>query len=319
MREPVSVPQPETSVLVRCTDVFEKQLKKSDRALQSHLVENDVAPQLFLLRWLRLLFAREFQLQDTVVLWSHLFADAYTRGSPYSSACPKTAQDVAKACAEAMPLVNFVAVAMIRHIKSDLMNEDNSGCLQRLMKYKPARVSALVASAVELRRISELGVPDSLRGARSELGPDGPLSAPKPTPSRASGRGYARVPPPDDLDLFADDPLSAARKPAAKAKTGSGRLGSVKGQVKDFLTTVTSAVGEAGGALREAAEQKSSAPPPAVPRPAPVGKPGLLPSEARDMSRRVSDIVARLQQSGVDVPMEIADLRKLQEELAARG
>lgn len=38
-----------------------------------HEQELGVEPQLFLLRWLRLLFEREFHLEDVLVVWDSLF------------------------------------------------------------------------------------------------------------------------------------------------------------------------------------------------------------------------------------------------------
>ncbi|EPR60022.1 TBC domain-containing protein [Toxoplasma gondii RUB] len=83
-----SAPQTQQSaVLWRCSHIFHSLLRKSDTALYDHLVEMDVQPQLFLLRWLRLLFSREFHVQDTIFIWDAIFADAYLRNgiAPSSS------------------------------------------------------------------------------------------------------------------------------------------------------------------------------------------------------------------------------------------
>ncbi|KEP62661.1 UNVERIFIED_CONTAM: TBC domain-containing protein [Hammondia hammondi] len=83
-----SAPQTQQSaVLWRCSHIFHSLLRKSDTALYDHLVEMDVQPQLFLLRWLRLLFSREFHVQDTIFIWDAIFADAYLRNgiAPLSS------------------------------------------------------------------------------------------------------------------------------------------------------------------------------------------------------------------------------------------
>ncbi|KAK4396700.1 TBC1 domain family member 5 [Sesamum angolense] len=45
-----------------------------DSSLHSHLVELGVEPQYFALRWLRVLFGREFCLEDLLVIWDEIFA-----------------------------------------------------------------------------------------------------------------------------------------------------------------------------------------------------------------------------------------------------
>ncbi|KAJ0880836.1 putative Rab-GTPase-TBC domain-containing protein [Helianthus annuus] len=45
-----------------------------DLSLYTHLVELGVEPQYFALRWLRVLFGREFALNDLLVIWDEIFA-----------------------------------------------------------------------------------------------------------------------------------------------------------------------------------------------------------------------------------------------------
>ncbi|PFH36908.1 TBC domain-containing protein [Besnoitia besnoiti] len=75
----------QSAILWRCGHIFHKLLRKTDSALYEHLVEMDVQPQLFLLRWLRLLFSREFHVQDTILIWDAVFADAYLQNGATSS------------------------------------------------------------------------------------------------------------------------------------------------------------------------------------------------------------------------------------------
>ena len=49
-------------------------LRRVDAPLQRRLAELGIEPQLYLLRWLRLLFGREFHLVDSCVLWDAIFA-----------------------------------------------------------------------------------------------------------------------------------------------------------------------------------------------------------------------------------------------------
>ncbi|KAJ2686257.1 hypothetical protein GGH99_003534 [Coemansia sp. RSA 1285] len=62
-------------IVAQCYGLLEK-LATVDPRLAAHLRGLDIEPQLFGIRWYRLLFSREFaRLDDVVVLWGMLFAD----------------------------------------------------------------------------------------------------------------------------------------------------------------------------------------------------------------------------------------------------
>ena len=119
-----SVSQPKTSsggglspLLSRCDKIFEL-LAQKDARLHKHLVMNDVVPNLFLLRWVRLLFAREFSISSTVEVWDGLFSHM-----------------VAGERLEFPSMVDYFAIAMVINVRSALLVSDNSGCFSILLKY----------------------------------------------------------------------------------------------------------------------------------------------------------------------------------------
>ena len=73
-----------SEVQAACDRVF-RALGAVDAPLRAHLAKLDVEPQLFLLRWLRVLFSREFHLEDALRCWDAIFsanaADAAARTS----------------------------------------------------------------------------------------------------------------------------------------------------------------------------------------------------------------------------------------------
>jgi hypothetical protein len=83
----------EMPVLHSCTRIFQNLMEK-DYELYRHLHLMRVEPQLFGLRWLRLLFSREFPIQDVLQLWDHIFREGFE-------------------------LVEWIAVAMLHHIRQD--------------------------------------------------------------------------------------------------------------------------------------------------------------------------------------------------------
>ncbi|CDY43544.1 BnaA01g07000D [Brassica napus] len=114
-------------VLEACT-AFYNLLSFVDSSLHSHLVELGVEPQYFGLRWLRVLFGREFLLQDLLVVWDEIFsADNTARRDEDNNSfmifdSPRGA------------LISGMAVAMILCLRSSLLATENAAsCLQRLL------------------------------------------------------------------------------------------------------------------------------------------------------------------------------------------
>ena len=59
----------------RITEVY---LRQADPELAEHLTAIEIPPQVFLIRWIRLLFNREFSMDDVLDLWDKLFAEGPT-------------------------------------------------------------------------------------------------------------------------------------------------------------------------------------------------------------------------------------------------
>lgn len=89
-------------------------LKEKDPELHQRLTVLDIAPQIFGLRWIRLLFSREFPLADVLGLWDAIFASG-----------------------PLMPLVDsfFLAMLCAPHVRHALLSSPYTDCLQLLMRY----------------------------------------------------------------------------------------------------------------------------------------------------------------------------------------
>ncbi|NXX13899.1 TBCD5 protein, partial [Podargus strigoides] len=80
-------------------------------------------------RWVRLLFGREFPLQDLLVVWDALFADSIT-----------------------LNLVDYIFVAMLLYIRDASISSNYQTCLGLLMHYPPiGDVHSLILRALFLR------------------------------------------------------------------------------------------------------------------------------------------------------------------------
>lgn len=120
---------PSIAIVTKVNNIQDYLLKKHDIELFMHLNRLEIAPQIYGLRWLRLLFGREFPLQDLLVIWDALFADSIT-----------------------LDLVDYVFVAMLLYIRDALISSNYQTCLGLLMHYPPiGDVHSLILKALFLR------------------------------------------------------------------------------------------------------------------------------------------------------------------------
>lgn len=58
----------------KCNRIYREFLKGIDNHLYSHLMSNQVSPELQLMRWLRCVLSREFKIEITLVYWDYILA-----------------------------------------------------------------------------------------------------------------------------------------------------------------------------------------------------------------------------------------------------
>uniref|UniRef100_A0A182KG19 Rab-GAP TBC domain-containing protein n=1 Tax=Anopheles christyi TaxID=43041 RepID=A0A182KG19_9DIPT len=104
--------KPEVEVVEQLNYIKDKILIKEDLHLHNHLLKLDIPLAIFGIRWLRLLFGREFALQDLLLLWDAIFGEGDDLG-----------------------LINYVVVAMLIRIRDKLIYSDYTTCLSYLMRY----------------------------------------------------------------------------------------------------------------------------------------------------------------------------------------
>jgi len=120
-------------------------------SLHSHFIELDVEPQYFALRWLRVLFGREFCLNDLLVVWDEVFACSNDmllgENEEYSFKI---------LCSTRGAFIAAMAVSMILHLRSSLLaTEINTSCLQRLLNFpNNVDVHKLIEKAKSLQSIA---------------------------------------------------------------------------------------------------------------------------------------------------------------------
>jgi TBC1 domain family member 5 len=155
--------------------------------------ELDVQATSYLLRWLRLLFVREFSFSQASVLWDAILAEFSWR------VCEEDEENTYNIADSIVP---HIAVSMLLFISNDLLEADFSYALRRLMRYPPVEdVRPLLAKSVERRhRGSRIAL---IAGIMPQMQPiaviSTPLQAPMPASSAAPSSqpsGFGTLPPP---------------------------------------------------------------------------------------------------------------------------
>ncbi|RDA92803.1 hypothetical protein CP533_0800 [Ophiocordyceps camponoti-saundersi (nom. inval.)] len=105
-------PEQRSTIVDKSRFIHEVCLRSVDEELATHLVDMEVLPQIFLIRWIRLLFSREFPLDQVLFLWDTIFAVDPT-----------------------LQLIDFICCAMLLRIRWQLLEADYAVCLQLVLKY----------------------------------------------------------------------------------------------------------------------------------------------------------------------------------------
>ncbi|KAG9691669.1 RabGAP/TBC, partial [Aureobasidium melanogenum] len=102
----------ENPILTRIHRIFDEFLPHLDPTLARHLQEIDLIPQVFLMRWIRLLFGREFGFDDVLGMWDAIFADD-----------------------PSLEIVDLVCLNMLLRLHWELMDADYNTALTLLLRY----------------------------------------------------------------------------------------------------------------------------------------------------------------------------------------
>ncbi|OQO03361.1 hypothetical protein B0A48_11619 [Cryoendolithus antarcticus] len=102
----------ENPMVARSRRIVFELLPLLDKELAQHLEKLDIVPQVFLMRWIRLLFGREVPFDDMLTMWDVLFAEDTS-----------------------LELVDHICLTMLLRIRWELMEGDYNSVLTSLLRY----------------------------------------------------------------------------------------------------------------------------------------------------------------------------------------
>ncbi|KAI9292915.1 RabGAP/TBC, partial [Neoconidiobolus thromboides FSU 785] len=130
-------------ILKTCYRAYYDILKETNPVLYQHFEKLEIEPQLFGLRWFRLLFSREFTFDETLLLWDSIFE--------YS----KIIDDKLD-----LSYVTFVAAVMLFYIHDEVIDQDYSITLHKLMRFPKVKDIKII---IELAKVLSNNI-DSANG-----------------------------------------------------------------------------------------------------------------------------------------------------------
>ena len=131
---------------IRCTMIIKEKLKAIDLELFQHFQRIGLNCGIFLQRWLKCMFDREFELKDIYTIWDAIFATPDSK-SGYG-----------------LIFLDYISISMILRIRKQLLESDQNECFMTLFKYPHIdKISELVIFSNKLQQAIE----DKVSGRRS--------------------------------------------------------------------------------------------------------------------------------------------------------
>ena len=131
---------------IRCTLIIKEKLKSIDPELYQHFKKIGLNCGIFLQRWLKCMFDREFELKDIFIIWDSIFATPDVQNG------------------YGLVFLDYIAISMILRIRKKLLESDQNECFSTLFKYPPIEnISELVIFSNNL----QIAVEEMIHGKRS--------------------------------------------------------------------------------------------------------------------------------------------------------
>ncbi|KAK8125356.1 uncharacterized protein PG998_001115 [Apiospora kogelbergensis] len=230
-----------SSIVEKSQHIHEVLLYKVDPDLSNHLKTIEILPQIFLIRWVRLLFSREFPFDQMLVLWDTLFA-----------------------VDPSLQLIDLVCTAMMVRIRWALLDADYSVALQLLLKYPPPEgphgPHTFVDDAVYLKNHLSPAGGSTLILKYTGKPPDSPKASSRPSTPSSLGLGIrqntrgVRSPLSPQRFIQQQGGVEALFQGAAKGVFERGEKLGINQAVRDALGEIRRNVSEARTSMKAGRE-----------------------------------------------------------------
>ena len=140
-----------TYVFRRASLLIKEKLKSLDNDLYAHFKKIDLNCEVFLQRYLRCIFCREFNLEDVYIIWDLVFYDNYMnrKNQKYD-----------------FIYMEYICIAMIFKIRDRLKDADQNECFSMLFKYPEIKD---IMDIIKLAKKVEQAINERLNGKNSNI------------------------------------------------------------------------------------------------------------------------------------------------------
>lgn len=161
----------------KCSRVYHDILKGQDEQLYSHLMANQVSPELQLMRWLRCVLSREFCVDSTLHLWDFILGGVYLQHTAkHQALLASPSKENSKINETFLPQekdpflnLDILCVGMIVHIRKELLESDFSMCLALMLSYEePDDPSELISQTISIKKKLGLGAEPQLEERKAD-------------------------------------------------------------------------------------------------------------------------------------------------------
>ena len=131
-------------------------LKEVDAELSKKLADLDIHATSYMIRWLRLLFVREFSFAHCSLVWDAIFAEFCWKVQQGPSTNEEESSLGARGYHLSSSIVPQIAVAMLQFVRRDILDSDFSYAVRRLMRFPPMECpKPLIEKAIDRRHHSD--------------------------------------------------------------------------------------------------------------------------------------------------------------------
>lgn len=136
----------------RSNNVFKRLMRAVDDELYKHLESMRFQPIITILKWVRLIFLREFEVHSCLLIWDFMFKHFSVKVEIYDFRNNRVLRDELN-CVQNFDIFDFVTVSLyLAHKKSLLTAETEMEVVQVLQEITKASVWEIMVSAEDLIR-----------------------------------------------------------------------------------------------------------------------------------------------------------------------
>lgn len=143
-----------SAVMRRCNRIYHNFLQRIDTEVYKHLIRVSLDPEIQLMRWLRCILCREFDIEISLALWDYIFVGIQDKhrtdrdfGDMYYTESYHESKDD--------PLINldFLCLAMIENIRDKVYKQDLEDCMDVFFHYPEIlNASKLISIASKIEK-----------------------------------------------------------------------------------------------------------------------------------------------------------------------